>query len=242
MACPDADATWSTDSAVLSNYRNDPIDIDGKSVYLGFKNEFEEACGSTGYMETGDGKVLYGYNYRWNTETARRDFWEDEAKGYGVVPSWWQNCKSPYRRKDWWGRWSNQKCELEGGVSFLGEQCSREGECANDIVRGYAHVTCSISNICMFSEDNALSSEHAPRVYVGDGSSCSNSRVSSNSCEAYGGADAFTVDTSKVGVGGGVLGLGCVALIGGLMVKNKKKKKSLRSHASEMEKTGVAMV
>ncbi|GMI10174.1 hypothetical protein TrVE_jg7095 [Triparma verrucosa] len=240
LACPEADATWSTDSAILSTYRNDPIVSNGKTVYLGFKNEYEEACSSSGYMETGDGKVLYGYNYAWNTETSKRDFWEDESKGYGVTPKWWQNCKAPYQRKNWWGRWSNQQCELPEDVKFLGEECSSKRECANDVISTYADVTCS--GTCMFSEESAMTSEHSPQVYISEGSSCSNSRVSANSCQTYGGVDPFTIDSSKVGVSGAALGLGCVAFVGGLMVKKNKKKKQLRSHASEMEKTGVAMV
>ena len=56
------------------------------------------------------------------------------------------------------------------------------------------------------------------------GTSCSNCRTSEDSCEAFGGADKGSTDSSSVGIAGGVVGVGCLGLVVGANVMNKKRK------------------
>jgi len=65
------------------------------------------------------------------------------------------------------------------------------------------------------------------------GTSCSNCRASENSCKAWGGADPSTVDTSSVGIGAGVVGLGCVGLVGGVAMNRKRKLKQANKDSQE---------
>jgi hypothetical protein len=301
VECPDAAATWTTDATELAKYRNDPLtDREGNKVYLGFKNEYEEACASSGFIEK-DGVVLYGYNFAWNAEVATREFWEDADKGFATVPSWWKGCPAPYTRS-WWNWFRNGPCELPDDTKFLGESCETKSQCANDVVHGYVDVTCAPTNNdvndpqlqCVFDEDSTAVARSDTKCECAEGErwctnnadcngntcvlaqtsvgvseyqcrwdmeitelwqhispvvyplvkdlSCSNNRVSHNACVAYGDANPFTVDTSKVVAGSGMLSLGCVGLVGGALLAGKRKKRMGAPAADKMESAGVAMV
>jgi len=245
--CPDPEAVWSTDAAVLATYRNEPVTgADGKITYLGFKNEYEEACGSCGVSTSDDGTTLYGYNFAWNTEVGTRDFWEDESKGYLQRPSWWKNCPSPYKRRDFWGRWSNQPCELEPHVRFINEECTKSSQCSNGVTGGYVDVACDkVRKVCVFDEDRSdvASSSGEVAAFRFNENECSNCRNSPDACKAFDGADVFTVDTSKAAIGGGMLSLGAVGMIGGALLMKKRGGKRAKGEAGvEMEKTRAVMV
>lgn len=55
------------------------------------------------------------------------------------------------------------------------------------------------------------------------GTACSNCRTSDNPCLAFGGGDPKTTDTKQAGITAGVVGVGCIALIGSVAFARRRK-------------------
>ena len=228
MKCP---KSFDGTQATLDEYRNEPLTdkTSGKEVYLGYKSSFEESCGSCGYT-TVDGKYLYGYNYAWNAKVGTREFWEDKDKGWKETPRWFRNCRSPYARRSWWGRFSSGACEIPEDYKFLGETCENEGQCKNGATRGYVDAVCGATDgTCVFAEDAEREGDAPDKMALfnfGKGA-CSNCRNDPRSpCGAYGGKNPFEVDTSVAAAGGGLLAIAAVAVVGGAWQMGKKRRRA----------------
>ena len=164
--CP-PDAQYSADPSITSLYRP-PAEINPETnehKFVGFLPEYTvcETCmmsWSAGEMYNLTYNVeLDNFNYRWQSYVATREFWEDEAKGYGKRVALYQTCPGPYKKETLLA--TSSLCVIPDDVKFLGESCSQYSECHNDFVKDYVDVTCAPSNDdaadpqykCMLDED-----------------------------------------------------------------------------------------
>ena len=75
---------------------------------------------------------------------------------------------------------------------------------------------------------------------VGGKGDCSNCRASDNSCQAYGSADKWGTDTSRIAFLSGAIGLGADGVIG--VSVTMKRKKMMGAGGDSLEMAGKTMV
>ncbi|GMI05777.1 hypothetical protein TrLO_g343 [Triparma laevis f. longispina] len=140
-SCP-VEAKWDTSSSNLNQYYYGPFDsaTSSSEAWIGFKEQYAHACEECG-RTSGSGKDVSMYNYKWNENVGKRDFWEDEGKGWNEVISWWKWCPLGYERDSW--KWWKAKCVIGDSTKFLGETCEDKDQCDNGFVRGLVDVTCA---------------------------------------------------------------------------------------------------
>jgi hypothetical protein len=140
---------------------------------------------------------------------------------------------SPDANEEW-------KCvfdeESGGGISLDNNICSCFGLlwCESDDCGGNQCVlsTYDMNKHCKYADEPVFGS------FFGAGA-CSNSRAADNACEAFNGADSATTDSLQIGIEAGVVGMGCVVLLGaGLTVRKIAQRRTMGPKSAEAEMTG----